>query len=558
MRRQQRVFAILIACLLICSLLTVRLIHLQLFQQERWVREAVRQRSQHVVLDFNRGDIVDRNGFSLLGGEQEKVLAVFPDMLQKSGPDNLAMVGSLIAGSDISDKPFIVLRNLDDGLDDKEREFIGALSAGGLIVAESRRRYGPEALATHLVGHIGPNDGEGKVGLELVYDEELRGSGPLSLAAVVDGRKRLVEGVGYRLWAGDPSCRPADCGPRDLVLTIDGAVQRKVEEIMDRMIVRGAVVVMDPHSGDILAMASRPNYKQDSLSIYMESEELLSSSPFINRSILSYSPGSVFKIVVAAAALGEGKAGLSSSFNCQGHIMVGETVFRCYRNQKHGPISLAEAFAYSCNAVFIELALDLGKEVVCRYARAMGLGEKTGVPLGGAGQGGEAAGIIPFPGDMPFLGDLALMAIGQGKVEATPLQVARMTSVIANGGFLVEPRLVQAVRQVGTQEAEYFEPGNKVRVLDPLTARKLRFMMLGVTEYGTGSSAHSSDLFLGGKTGTAETGRHVDGRAEVYSWFTGLVPVDSSRAVVTIFCEESTRSPAEIFRHVAEAIYEDL
>ena len=521
--------------------------YLQLLKNNKLAAEAVRQRAQTVLLNYKRGGILDHNGISLLDGEEEKLLVVFP-ALMKGDAEETEIISQRFPQAVAGSSPFVALR----GVDAQEKKTFENLQIPGLLVASSWKRYGPHALATHVTGHTGPYDGEGKVGLEFTFNSVLKNT-PTLLAAVVDNNHKLVEGLGYRLWENNETP-----GHFDLVLTLDYWIQKKVEEIMDTRMVKGAVVVMEPRSGDILAMASRPNYLQADLSHYLNNTEqqkdFLSTKPFINRSILSYPPGSVFKIVVAAAALDSGKARLNQKFYCPGYIRVGEQIINC-QHGPHGELTLAEAFAHSCNAAFIKLALDLGKETIWQYADALGLGRETGIPLGCANQGGEAKGYIPRPEEMPFLGDLALTAIGQGQVETTPLQVARLTAAVANGGYLVKPRLVKAIQNRQGVVLTKYPSAIPQKVLKGLTANKLRYMMLGVVEYGTGKAAGDSTLILGGKTGTAETERYVQGKPELYSWFTGCVPLENSRAVVTVFIEEPLQgSAAETFKEIAQEI----
>ena len=548
-RQQQRTIFLLLLSTLFFIFLGGRLGYLQLLRNNKLAVEAVRQRAQTVLLDYRRGEILDRHGISLLDGAEEKLLVIFPALLKDDDTEVAAMISHHFPQAAAAGNPFVALRNVDA----QEEITFKNLQTPGLLVVPSWKRYGCRALATHVAGHTGPYDGEGKVGLELTFNSELKNS-PAVLAAIVDNNHNLVEGLGYRLWENSNT----HSKPLDLVLTIDHRIQKKVEEIMDARLVKGAVVVMEPLSGEILAMASRPNYLQADLSRYLNNTEqqkdFLSSKPFINRSVLSYPPGSIFKIVVAAAALDTGKARLNQSFDCPGYIRVGEQVFHC-QHGPHGKITLAEAFAHSCNAAFIELALDLGKETICQYAEALGLGRETGIPLGSAAQGGEVKGCIPQPEEMPFLGDLALTALGQGRVEATPLQVARLTAAVANGGYLVEPRLVKAVQNRQGLVFTKFSTVTPRQVLKALTVNKLRYMMLGVVEYGTGKAAGSSTLILGGKTGTAETKRIVKGRPELYSWFTGCLPLEDCQAVVTVFIEEPLQgNAAETFKEIARGI----
>ena len=555
-RQQQRVLLLALFSALFFLLLLGRLGYLQLLKSNKLAGEAIQQRAHTVLLNYNRGDILDRHGISLLAGEkeglEEQLLVVFPVLLKKDDDRVAELVSAYfpqVAAIGTAGGPFIARR----GLDAQEEKMFRELQMPGLLVVSSRQRYGRGALATHLIGHIGPADGEGKVGLELTFNDVLQNVSPTVLAAVVDNKNNLIGGLGYRLWENGEVHRPFD-----LVLTIDYHLQKKVEEIMDERLVKGAVVVMDPLNGDILAMASRPNYLQAELSRYLnavkQQEDFFNSQPFINRSILGYPPGSIFKIVVAAAALDSGKVKLNQKFHCPGYIRVGEQLFHC-QHGPHGVVSLAEAFAYSCNAAFIELAMDLGREKIYAYATALGLGQATGIPLGRADQGGEVEGAIPLPGEMLYGGDLALTAIGQGRVETTPLQVACLTAAVANGGSLVKPRLVKAIQTRQGLLLHNFSPASPRKVLKTLTASKLRYMMSGVVEYGTGSAAAGGTLILGGKTGTAETKRYLQGKPLVYAWFTGCVPLENCRAVVTVLIEEPRQgSAAGAFKEIAEAV----
>lgn len=551
-KRQQRVISLLLLFSLLLVIIAGRLALIQLLQGKRYAQEAVKQRAQLVVLNHNRGDILDRHGDSLLGGEKKKVLAIFPSLLNRCKSNIKDELMSAIPQAGAASAPFIALENLSSA----EAEYFRKYHDSGLIVTTVYHRYGREALANHLVGHIGPDDGEGKVGLEKYFNNELQGY-PHTLAAMMDGKKRLIKGLGFRFWQDEQKGAPSD-----LILTIDSRIQQQVEAVMDREIHQGAVVVMDPHTGHVLAMASRPNYYQADLSTILNNREkykhYLDAKPFINRGLLSYPPASIFKIVVAAAAFEAGGYNLFHRFSCPGHIHIGDRTFHCSLGQPHGDLDLGEAFAQSCNTVFIQLALELGKDTLYAYAKKMGLGEKTGLLPGSAKFDEESSGLLPLPTEMAYLGELALMALGQGNLEATPLQLARLTAIVANGGYLVEPRLVIGLRDEGGRMSPFRTFSSPNNVISPLAANQLRYLMLKVVDQGTGKKAQSEKMIIGGKTGTAETGqKDFRGNPQYYSWFSGIMPLQDSRAVITVFIEEPQgKSAAVVFKDIAETIEE--
>ncbi len=550
-KRQQRAFSLWLLFTIILLMFAGRLAFVQLVQGKQLARDAVKQRAQTVVLNYNRGNILDRHGDSLLGGGADKVLAVFPSLLARSDAGIRDEVIAVFPRAGAAKGPFIAL----DSLSPAEAEHFRDYRENGLVVTTAYRRYGEGALATHLIGHVGPDDGEGKAGLEKYYNSELQGY-PHTLAAVVDGKHRLVEGLGFRLWQDEQQTAPAN-----LLLTIDSRIQQQVETVMDGQIMQGAVVVMDPQNGEILAMASRPNYYQVNLPEILNNRDAYTSylhaQPFINRAVLSYPPASIFKIVTAAAAFEVGGYTLFDRFNCPGYIRVVDRIYHCSLHKAHGELDLSDAFAHSCNTAFIQLALELEKETLYEYAYKMGLGQKTGLPLGSEDGDGESEGRLPLPAELPFAGDLAMMALGQGLLEATPLQVARLTAVVANSGYLVEPRLVLGLqdKRGKLSPSTLFTPSPK-QVISSLTASRLRYLMMNVVDQGTGQKAQSDQIILGGKTGTAETGKEdPQGNPQLYSWFSGLLPLEDTRAVITVFIEEPQGSSASaVFKDIAEAI----
>ncbi len=518
-RRRALRLLLLFACCF--ALLGGRLFYLQVLRGESLSRQAVRQRFQAVQLNDGRGDIQDRHGFSLLDGRRRLGLLAFPTQYRGREDEiirGLSMLKGIggIASPPHETLPFWV-----------EPEISGSQAAAiaaypGLVAAERRERYGPGTLASHVIGYMIESEGRGACGIEGALDRTLSLGQQKTIGAVVDRKGRLIPGLGYR-----EKLEPGS--PKNVLLTLDLELQRRVEQIMDRRIGRGAVVVIDPDSGDILAMASRPDFKASSLSSYLQE----SNGALINRALCAWQPGSLFKIVVAAAALEEGRASLFQNFSCSGGLDVDGLYFPCSNLHHKSELTLVEAFAHSCNSVFIELALELGPDKVTGYARRFGLGETCGLPLAE-----EEAGNIPLPEELYSRRAQANIAIGQGEVMVTPLQAAAMMAALANGGRRLQPRLVLALTDGQGRETARFWSGQGERVLSRATVNKLKYMLHEVVARGTARSAGATAAPAAAKTGTAESGRYINGREALNYWIAGFYPLEQARAAVAVFADD--------------------
>ncbi|NLY37890.1 MAG: penicillin-binding protein 2 [Firmicutes bacterium] len=513
-------FLLLLCCCLI--LLGARLFLLQVIRGPQLSAGAVRQREHSLVILDGRGDIQDRNGVSLLGGKREIGLVAFPAHYRGYEAEIVARLHFIkgieaINNPPYGSAPFWIAPSLQEMIDP------AAETLPGLLPVPRVTRYGSGSLASHLVGYVQEHNGRGVSGIELAFDDQLSQGMDTVLAAPVDNRGRLIAGLGYRIRrASSPGC--------NVVLTLERKLQAAVEAIMDRYIARGAVVVMDPHSGDILAGASRPDFDPGDIGAALQKED----GALVNRLVSAYQPGSVFKTIVAAAALEEGRVNLFDRFSCPGGITVaGDLYIPCSFLHGREQITLVEAFAHSCNSAFIELALDLGPELLYKYAAAFGCGAVTGLPIG------ESAGNMPLPSEITGSKDLANTAIGQGKVLTSPLQVTVIMAAIANGGRRVEPRLVKAITDAQGREIRSYLPRRGKEILSPATINKLKYLLQAVVEQGTGRSANIAGAVAGMKTGTAESGREETSGKPIFNyWAAGFYPLESTRAVIVVFADQ--------------------
>lgn len=556
----RRIARVITCFAMLLVFLTLQLARIQLVgvvAGRRLGQEAVRQRTPGVPIEVVRGDIYDRNLISLTAGGVRQSVVAFPSITSglKAGvaPAEWAawLSGvSAVLGLGVSELDAVLgtpgpPRRLRVNVAPGVAEAVWVANWPGIVAVTEKIRYGPDSLARHLVGYVlphaytNPADNLGVAGLEGRYDALLKGRGPELLVACVNAHQELIAGLGYRVQQG----APRDPG-HSLILTLDASIQRVVEEVLDsRGINRGAAVVVNPYTGEILAMASRPNYDQNQPHLAFETPGAL-----INVAVSPYQAGSVFKLVVAAAAIEEGLVRLDEKFSCSGEILVASRVFACSHQSRggHGTISFQDAMAYSCNVAFIQVAQRLGARKLVEYASRFGLGTRTGVEIER-----EAAGRLP--GDL-WMGPEALanLALGQGVLEVTPLQMAMVVSALVNDGVMPAPWLVREVRDARGFTLEEHRAPAATRVVSAETARQLRLAMFAVTTYGTGQSAQIT-YRSAGKTGSAETRP----RLPTHAWFAGFAPFYVPRYVMVVFAEQAGAGgvvAAPVFRAVMERL----
>ena len=417
----------------------------------------------------------------------------------------------------------------------------------------------PEEIATWAASGYQADDIVGKAGIERWAESYLAG-GRGGRLSIVDAQGNTVSVLGEK----QPRLS------QSVYLTIDAHLQAIAYEALAGKI--GAVVALDPRNGEVLAMVSHPAVDANALSRGLSSQEWQSlladpAYPLLARAAQGlYPPGSVFKIVSMAATLELGAFATSSSFFCSGSWMgLDDGLVRaCWLQSGHGNITLMEGLTQSCDVVFYEIgkALDQSNpDLLPQYARGFGLGQPTGI------QGvGEVAGLVPdakwkdaHPDGVsnPFwtTQDAVNLAIGQGYLLATPLQIANMLAAVANGGTLYQPRLVQQIMSLGGGDAKLFEPEQRGQL--PLTAEHLQEIQaalrrVAMSPQGTAHLAFEGiQIPVAGKTGTSESGRE-----EPHAWFAGYAPADAPEIVVAVIVEHAGEGgvvAAPIFRKVVEA-----
>lgn len=424
---------------------------------------------------------------------------------------------------------------------------LNRLPSGVIMHPGYLRVYPHGSLACHVIGSVGktrpmpvtPLDANdpyypeltARDGLELAFEEKLKGTpGQLNMLFDANGNKIAEE----------LTQRPVPGGT--LVTTLDLEFQQICEEELRRHTKRGAFVIMDVQTGDVIALASWPTYDLN-LFVPSASEEVFNkltndkNKPLRGRAFMdTYPPASTFKIITALAGLESGKIKESTTFNCGPSYLIGNRYFRNHTTRSYGSIDMIDAIKYSCNTWFYPMALRIGAHELISMATRMGFGERTGLPIRG-----EAAGIVPTDEFMLkhhkrkiSAGDLANISIGQGAVAATPLQVARAMAAVANGEYVFQSRLVSHIQDVNNKITEAFPiaPRNELNIKASYLASVRKGMNAVVNEGGgTGRAAANRYVTTAGKTGTAQWsgGRNM-------AWFAGFLPVkDPQYAFAAIY-----------------------
>lgn len=539
-----RIKIIFIGCGILLLLLTGRLIYLQVVAADELAARGLMSRVHELKAETMRGEIYDRNFEPLTNINKRNAVTFFPGQCKDK-----AKAGEILCtyGKIDSKKATRIIEEakrpikIIDGIDKETVNAINGLQVSGIVVSEEIERY--SSLASHLIGYVNHSDNRGISGLEAGYNEFLQDGGQKYLAALLDAKADLIPGLSYR------KISLANTRGEGLVLTIDKSIQEKAERVFDRYASKGAVVIMEPYTGHILAMISRPNFNAQNLAESLGD----ANSPLINRAITAYQPGSVLKLAVAAAALEQGKVTPAEKFLDKGYIDVDGTIFNGW-DVKVGAkeISFSDAIVYSSNPVLIEVGLRIGMNDLTDFLKKFGFGSKSDLNLYG-----EEAGNLPDKKNF-YRGELANLSIGQGECEATPVQVAQLIAAIVNDGVKVHPFLVKAIVDGDKSVVKEYHSIAGERLFSSKNASFLRQMMAGVTERGTGRAAFTEVGGSAGKTGSAETGR-VDkaGKGINHAWFAGYAPLERPQYAVVVFVEEGMSGgdvAAPIFRKIIEIL----
>ena len=522
----KRIKILSVCFLIIMGLLALRVGYIQILGHEDLSTAAKMQ--QNIVLEGadTRSVIYDRNGTPIAGDNQEYIYIIRTEKYDGETQNALNEVDAVEIPNENSGYKVFASQEYN------KRTGNRLIENSEAYILKAARRYQPDQTAVHMVGYINQKDGRGASGLELLYDEELSAY-MKKVMAPADVQGYLLQGYGLTV---DNAAETDNYIMDGITTTLESGLQQEAERILNECDKNGAIVVVKADNGEIMAAASTPVFDPTRIKDYIDSD----NGEFINKVIQgTYPPGSVFKIIVAAAAL-EAGIGPDRTFECKGKEIINGHAVKCETGGEtgHGKISFTRAFAESCNCAFIQLGKQLGADAIIEMAERFGLGKTVLDDFPG-----EQTGNVMTVQDSQGAA-IANLSIGQGELLVTPIQVAAMTAVVANDG--VNPG-IKIVSGDNTDSV----------VIEPEVTAKLKNMMEETIISGTGKGLELP-VSAGAKTGSAESVQN--GRKVIHGWMTGYVPAESPQYVITVFTENGRSGRASagpVFSQVVNHLYEN-
>ena len=518
-----RIIVLFISILLITII--GKVFYIQVFQYQKLNKLASSLWSRNLPITADRGLILDRNGKVLASNITTTSLYLVPNQIKNK--EEVAQ--SLAQILDVSyeemykhvSKKTSIERVHPEGrqLSFEIADELNKLNYDGVYLLKESKRYYPYGnLLSHVLGYVGI-DNQGLSGLELEYDDVLTGS--------VGAIKYYSDALGNKLEMAEEYVEPIN--GNNVTLTIDLDLQIAVERELDNAQAKYnpehiLAVAMDPNTGEVLAMASRPNYDPNEYQTYTQ-EVLARNLPIW----MMYEPGSTMKITTLAAAINEGVVNLfEDTYYDSGSVNVDGATIHCWKAGGHGAQTFLNVVENSCNPGFVELGFRLGKEKLFEYIKNLGFGEKTGIDLNG-----EAKGIL-FDLDKVGNVELATTSFGQG-VSVTPIQQITSVSAIVNGGTLYKPYIVKSTENSKGDILTSVSPTEVRTVITKETSEMVRYALESVVANGSGRNAYIENYRIGGKTGTAQkvnNGTYMVGNYILS--FIGFMPADNPEIVVYV------------------------
>jgi len=541
MKRKLMIF--MAAMVFALAFLGFRVLYIQTVQGEVLQARAYEQQTRDRLITPNRGNIYDRNGIGLAVTQTVASVSVIRSQVEDAELVARTLSTMLDMDYDLLMEKVgrrVALERIKSHVSIEIAEQLRALRIPGIVIDEDVERIYPfSGLAAQVIGFVG-RDNQGIIGLEAKYDSYLAGSRGRILTETDARGRELIDSETIRI-------APTD--GYNLVTTIDAVIQQFAEQTIavavdSKRAVRGAIVVMDPRDGAILAMANAPGFDLNDPFTINDAELAAIWNSFTNEEQMNYlnqmwrnftindtyEPGSTFKIITGAAGIEEGVATTESMFNCSGFTVVGGRQIRCWRHPRaHGALNFVEGFQHSCNPVFMSLGESLGAEVFHEYMHRFGFAERTGVDLPG-----EAVGIM-FALENIGSVELATMSFGQS-FQITPLQLMRAGAATINGGHLVTPHVGQRiVDNDGNLVQEFFHERGR-QIISPSTSQIMKDVLESVVYVGTGNRTYIPGYRIGGKTATSQKLPRGSGR--YIASFMTFAPAENPEIIVLVLIDE--------------------
>lgn len=570
-----RLVFILAFFIVIFALLVCRLFKVQVVLASQYKKIAVEQWTSEVKISAKRGRILDRNGNELaVSGNVYRVdldLNTLRSYLTKNKNVQVSALAdklSKILGKSKEDVLKAINYKLPSGalagsanlarrISKTEGDEISDLKVDGIIVSpDTKRYYVNDSLLSQVIGHTN-SDGKGLTGVELQYDKYLSGVPGRRIAEIDKNSANLAYTV-------SDFSKPIN--GKDVVLTIDENIQKIAEKnakqaLLDNKAKAVSIIVANPHTGEILAMANEPDYNpNDAFDKSKTSDEL--QKQWRNRAVNdAFEPGSIFKVVTATAAMEEKLVSENDVFNCNGAITIANKLIHCWKRTGHGAESFVDILKNSCNVGFAILGERLGAEKLNKWISIFGFGKKTGIDLPG-----EAKGIVKSTSKIGPV-DLATIAFGQANTVSM-IQYLSAFNTIANNGVWVRPHVMKSIDHYDEANKEIvdktYDDYGKKQIVDESIAKKLRTYLEQVISQGGGKKAYIDGYHIAGKTGTAQKPNPNGGGYEAGKYiasFAGMAPASDPKVTVLISIDEPDPSnyyAGQIATPVAKQMFNDI
>ena len=542
-RRAYSIFFIFIIGYLV---LVYRIIDIQFIDSDLYQEKIENQNTRKIELNSGRGTIYDRNKKPLTDTKISKIIVV-PKTQILNDNETKDLVNKIIkdeSGDLKTDIEYKVLESVVE-IETKSIDYNleKQLEEKGVIVENKKLRYSSDGLLSHTIGYISSVDKIGQYGIEKSMEELLNNSHEEYVSVFKAGQAGNEGNKNVGILKGTIKTVDKNDDDKHIKLTIDKDIQSIVEDTVDKEENPSAVVISDVNTGEILAISSRPTFDQYDLSKYINSRD----GETMNRAIqVNYPIGSIFKIVVLYAALENNKIEENNTYECSGSITIGNNneILNCNKLDGHGPQTLKDAFSNSCNPAFLDIAMKVGKENIIEAARKLHMEEKVDIGL-------EEENFDLIPDNI----SIRNLAIGQGSMEFTPIQVNQMTQIIANNGTYKPLYLYDSILDSNKNIIKTFKNTKSEDIISPYSISKVKELMKNVSKEGTGKELNDLPGGCGVKTGTAQS--TVNNIKVNHSWITGFYPENKPKYAITVLVEgneNGNKQALPIFKEICMKI----